>query len=56
MHPRTLRIGAAFVVAAAFLTDSFQSALRTQAGRGAGTRVLASFPLSEDRQDDVRPG
>ena len=31
----------AFVVAAAFLTDSFQSALRTQAGRGAGTRVLA---------------
>lgn len=30
-----------FVVAAAFLTDSFQSALRTQAGRGAGTRVLA---------------
>jgi putative ABC transport system permease protein len=36
----------AFVVAAAFLTDSFQSALRTQAGRGAGTRVLAEVEAS----------
>lgn len=36
----------AFVVAAAFLTDSFQSALRTQAGRGAGTRVLADVEAS----------
>lgn len=36
----------AFVVAAAFLTDSFQAALRTQAGRGAGTRVLAEVEAS----------
>lgn len=36
----------AFVVAAAFLTDSFQSALRTQAGRRAGMRVLAEVEAS----------
>jgi ABC-type lipoprotein release transport system permease subunit len=36
----------ALVVAAAFLTDSFQSTLRTQSGRGIGERVLASVEAS----------